>query len=437
MSRLVRSRFSLAEIPDFSYVTYYEETEMNADQDRIVRTLQIGTGLFLVAAVVIMACLKVSVRMRAAGRIRPLESELSIRFDEQLHIENGGRVDEVLVEEGMTVSAGQLLAKLDTREADFLLQCQHHRLRLLSGEISGLETSLLLLRELYQADLAVEEAELLRVDEELEYESQRRLNEMEKAQAKESRAGRYVQRIRHGHSRGAFSDQDLEDAELAFRMSQENTREAELPLSMAVRAVQQYRVQQSKCDFEFRQYALKRQLQAKRLEHKAAETEYQRLELKRSCAFVRAPVDGVVSCVDLKAGQVAAVGAIGISIVQVKGYQFEMNVSGRDAAHIVTGAPVQIELDAFPRHEFGVLIAGIVSSVSADSRVVADGRNGEAVYTVKVRVLQEQFGTGSRSVKVSLGMPGMAEILVEPKKSVLTLLWEQIADPCSRTCISL
>jgi multidrug resistance efflux pump len=259
-------------------------------------------------------------------------------------------------------------------------------------------------------------------------QAQRQLREGEGQQAAEIRLAQIdleqwedkETRARQLAVRGLISAAEQLEVVTQTRKAREKWHQAQLPLDHSP-----VRVLERAVELVQRQYEVERsELVIKRHERQthldAMKVELASLRLQRAQTVVRAPTDGIVTKATVKVGDIMQPGQVGMALVPQRGFAFEAIVPSADVAHLQSGMPVRLKLDAYPYPKYGVA-EGILRFISPDSDVVKDS----AIYTVKIELIQGEIGSDQYPGVVKLGMTGQAEI-VTGKESILSLLVRQL-----------
>lgn len=416
---------------------YRNVFEKDQHISRLVKTMVFAAASIATMAVVLAVFLKINVTVSARnGNVRPYQADTpSEAFDGAVSVELAGRVSEIFVTEGQEVVAGQVLARLDTRVIDIELQQSAQRIESISSDVRELKSSLSILEKEAETSIAVEQAELARIRAQVARDREQRALAVSQARSKVERAQNDADRIDDLFQDGAATEQQLADAHRKLNAVQDTLQNASLQVCDLPVDVQVARLELLEQQNVLQLHELRRELQQRRLSLDVTELDRRKLQLIRDSADIVSPVDGVISRQNLHVGMMVAPGEIELCVASTTGYQLELDVAGRDVAHIRTGMPATVELAPYPRNEYGT-VTGVVSSVSRDSRVVPSSDGTETVYTLKIRLLHDEFGSLGRRGKVGLGMQGAAEVSVA-QKSALTLLWDRLVDSFSSDQFSL
>jgi HlyD family secretion protein len=350
-----------------------------------------------------------------------------------------GIVKDILVREGESVSAGQVLMRTDAllTEADLVaLGTEHTRRRLqlarIDAELSGQGfvgspgTPAVLVQEAqahYQADrgalsaaLAEERSRLAKAEQELAAARQQkeRLETVLPHYLEQDQA--YVRLVQEGFA-GALmgSDKRRERVE----KEQELATQGHLIASARASIVQsQKKLRQIEADHQ-------RSLHAERMEalgqFDRLTQELQKLEHRRQLLELKAPHDGVIK--DLAthtAGTVVQPGTVLASLVpREEKLKVEVWVPNEDIGFVRPGQPVKLKFAPYTFQKYG-MGHGTVEHVSADAQSEEEARDrglqgpGQRPLRYKALVMLEASGLEMNGVSypLAVGMQTTAEILL-------------------------
>lgn len=221
-------------------------------------------------------------------------------FEEQVNAPVATTIQEVLLEAGTEVSAGQLLLRLDRDYVSLQLDGQRDQLAIKENHID-------LLRLEYDRDLR-----------ELGYEADIKALELSAARAELAAAQRLL-------GAGGATEEDVAAAEYRVGITELEARKLDNRLAYAKNSLAGRR----------------RQLQ---LEVGVAEKEVRQLSRKLRETEVRAPRAGVLTWVNPNIGQRVTEGAALARIANLGRYRVEGTASDRYAEQLTVGAPVELRL---------------------------------------------------------------------------------------------
>jgi multidrug resistance efflux pump len=228
------------------------------------------------------------------------------------------------------------------------------------------------------------------------------------------------------------AEEELLKAVNRTRQAKEMLRKAKVPIQQGKIETLQRALNLVEREWDVQRKNLEISRRTKHGQLEAHRLELANLELLRDDAVVRAPADGIVTAVNLRVGDIAEPGEVGVTTVRQRGLEFEVTVANADVALLRPGLPVEIKLDAYDFQRYGVL-TGTLQFVAPDSEVT-EGPNGRqvAIYKAKISLHQEELVRGELRSPVKLGMTGRAEIVTD-RESILLLLAKKIRQSVSLT----
>jgi multidrug resistance efflux pump len=390
-----------------------------------------GTAILLIglltAAVTWMALTEANLVVTGQGRVRPISDSVSSEDDlsQEISSERDGRVVEVNAVVGDEIRAGDVLVRLDTAQLDIQIGKLEQAIRAGREKIEQLERSDGLLTSRYTAARQKAQAELDQAVAEVEDARRRQAADVRLAQIALAAAQDKAQRRRDLAARGVLTKEELNEAETKIREAEEKLRKAQLPLNERKVDVLRRALVLTEREYELEKQKLAVERKTKQDETDAASYDLARLQHEHQQSVIRAPADCIVTKADVKVGDIAKAGKIGITTARQRGFEFEVEVSAANIAHLASGMPVQMKMDAFDYQKYGVL-PGTVRFVAPDSTLKkSDEGKQAAVYNVKVSLQADELRRGDNHGKIKLGMTGKAEIVTD-KESILLILVRKI-----------
>jgi len=366
----------------------------------------------------------------AQGRLVPLS------YVQVVQPADGGIVRDILVREGQTVRAGEVLARMDAAMAEADRRRMERdrdglelQLRRIDAELHNApvqrrpgdpEALWRETREQHRAALdaladalAAERAVLAKTT----HERAAALAQVERLRAvldnarEEEAAWRELQ---HGGYAGRLQAEEKrhrrEEAERALDAQRHTVAAATQAVEHSERRLQQLASGQ------------RVRLTQERTEVRAAldrlTQELAKHGVQQSLLDLRAPQDGVVKELATHTpGAVVAPGAVLMTLVPLgEALRAEVWVSNEDIGFVRPGQPVQLKLAAYPFHKYG-LLAGVVSTVSVDATEASDaggvaaGRRGAIHrYRALVDVERQSLGFEGTELPLTAGMLVDAEM---------------------------
>jgi HlyD family secretion protein len=357
---------------------------------------------------------------------------IEVTDDRQVVLGTGGRVDQVLVEVGDRVQAGDLLIALDTTYLDWAVE---------QAEI-GFEAARIDFEELgdliEESDIEVAKAQLLQAQEDLaevkagptaeelaaaesaaaaawaQYEEIQKeptpaqvnqaLANLRKAEITLQQAQREFDKIAwlpESAATEAADDLqratvDMEAAKAAYEEASKPATEAELQSALSAAQSAQDRLNRlldkpTPADLAAANAnVLAAQTALAKLEEGPKESELRKAELnvrqamialeqarlQRKHAEVQAPMDGVLLSVNLDIGQEASPGTVAATLADTANLRLVVNVEQKDIGKVKTGQPVAVSVFALPEEQF----AGVVDRISP----IANSGTGFVTFPVVI-----------------------------------------------------
>lgn len=362
-----------------------------------------------------------------------------------------GVVKELLVEEGDSVKAGQVLARLDTTIAHAEqagvssdLEMQKLQVRRIEAELSGrpmlsragddvmrtaqVQNQYNAHRKAFMDSLAQERSMLAKIEHERKSASQVLSKLEQTVPMYDKAAASYAKLEKEGFFGGlASADKQREALEKAKDMDAQQSTVAALNATIAA---QQMRISQIQSNY---QSELQKELADVRARIAQLQPTLDKSIYKEGLMELKAPQDGIVK--DLATTTVGAVvqpGSVVLTIVP-KGEQLfaDVAVKNEDVGFVHVGQSVQVKLAAYPFQRHGML-TGKVIHISADATEGPPPSQGAAgkeqppaqglTYKARVRLEQQVLNDAhGNKLTITPGMQIVAEIK-QGKRSVLEYL---------------
>jgi hemolysin D len=404
----------------------------------------------LVSIALTWACLgQLDIHATAPGRIIPGGKTKPVAPSET------GSVAEILVNDGDHVEEGQVLVRLDPVAAEsdstklgrdrLELIVTIARLRaLLDGRSDftlpqGVDAPADLLA-LHRQELRQKLADHRAAVENLEQERHQKESELRAAEADKVRLEQTVPLLEEqAKAKADLSaqgyvtrteylkvQQDFVDRQQALVAAPHKVAEAQSAIAAAGEKLHQLEAQ-------FRTEALGQLADA---EQKAAELtqDLAKADDRRRAFDLTAPVAGVVQqlAVHAKGAVVSVAQPVLMIVPDGEGIAVEAELANKDAGFVHAGQTVEIKVESFPFTRYGTVPGEVVqgSEGEAAQRRAAGangGQGGEAVYSVRIKLLQDKIMADGREVALTPGMGVTAEIKVGRRRVI-----DYILDPVIR-----
>ena len=385
--------------------------------------------------------------VNATGNIEP-ESEVRLNFQQP------GIVAEVFFEEGDTVKKGDVIAKLDTTDFELALAQAQAQLENAKGSLVTAQNSVdnakaaeIIATAGYSrtvsgvrpADVAAAKAALDAAQANLDklvagptgtdlaqVEAQLRNAEaaLRQAQSAYDRANsanpagiggspaalQLEQATNNYNAAKSAYDKVAQGADNAqIKAAQQQVETARANYDKTARPTRDFDVTQAQAQIDQAQLGMKNaQQQVTNAENqiKLAEIAVQQAQRRLDQAQLVSPIDGRLSALNVKAGEVTATTAAApaASVVDASQYHIDITVDEIDIAKVKEAQEVLVTLDSLP----GVEVQGTVKRISPTSRTV----NGVVSYEVRV-------GVDSTNPELRSGMTANASIILDKRDGVL------------------
>lgn len=287
----------------------------------------------------------------------------------------GGRVREILVQEGETVAAGDVLVRMDTQQLDAQLREAQAQLR--RGQIG---------KDVAESGVAQAEAEHSAT---LAVVSQRQ-TELGSAEGRLNRSQQLI-------DRNAVSQQVVDDdrAHVEGARAAVDAAHAQVAAAEAGIATAKARIVDAEATIE------------------AAEAAIERIQADINDSALRSPRDGRVQYLVAQPGEVVAGGGRVLNLIDLDDVYMTVFLPTMEAGRLAIGSEARIMLDTAP----GVAIPAEVSFLSDVAQFTprtvetAEERQG-LMFRVRVRVAPELLQRHADYVKP--GLPGVAYVKTDP-----------------------
>ncbi|MCG9024784.1 HlyD family efflux transporter periplasmic adaptor subunit [Laribacter hongkongensis] len=304
---------------------------------------------------------------RGNGRIEATEVDVAAK--------SGGRVAEILVNEGDFVQAGQLVARMD--QASLAAQLTQAQAQLANARSS---------RETMLAQVAQREADVV----------------MAEAVLVQRRAELDVSGKTHARSKALLADratsaQQVDDDAARLRNAEANVAVAKAQIAAARAALQAARAQvvQAQAGID------------------AAEAVVKRLEIDLADGDLHAPRAGRVQYRIVQPGEVIAGGGKVVSLADIADVYMTFFLPEQAAGKVGLGSDVHIVLDAAPQYVLPARVSYVASVAQFTPKSVeTQDERQKMVFRVKARLDPALLKKYAEHVKT--GLPGMAYVRLDP-----------------------
>ncbi len=306
----------------------------------------------------------------ASGKIFP-EKEVKISSDVS------GEIVELFVEEGDSVKAGQVLARIDPETY-----------------VSAVERA--------QASVNGAQSELARSRSSVETA----LAQIEQIRAQAENARKIHERNKKLRQDGVISAQDFENSEANVSQLEANLRSAEASHRAAQQAVK---------SSEFN------------VASSVASLKEIRTSLSRTT--ITAPTDGIISQLNVEAGElvVGTIQMTGTEMMRLANFssmEVQVEVSENDILRVTVGDTADIEVDAYLDKKFKGIVTEMASSAANTSGTQGIQLTSDQVtnFIVKIRILPESYAhLSDQRMPFRPGMSATVDINTHTEKKALSI----------------
>jgi adhesin transport system membrane fusion protein len=418
-----------AGVLDLSDCTEFRQA-LIARPPAVVHGAALLLALLLGTALAWSAWTRADLVVRAPGRVRPVTPPVKVfnpARGDSLSGTAGGRVVEALARPGDRVRQGDVLVRLDAGRLDNEIARRQALIRAGEEEAARLDAMGATLDRQLEAARAKAEADLAEAREAVREAADRRAAEVRLAEIALASAEQQEAVARRLAERGASTAEELNRAGAAAREARERLGRARMPTRESGIVVARRALELVEQDYAVRREDLELRRRAKGGEVESARLELANLELERQQSVIRAPLTGVVTSGEVKAGDVLEPGRPLMEMAREAEFVFEAAVRSEEIGDVRVGMPARIKLDAYDYQRYGTL-GGTVRYISPDSGV-PEGQ-AAALYVVRIAVPRPEVGRGEYRGTARLGMAGQVEI-VTGRESLLSLLTRRIRQTIS------
>ena len=304
----------------------------------------------------------------ASGKIFP-EKEIKISSDVS------GEIVELFVEEGDSVKAGQILAKIDP-------EAYVSAVERANASVSGAKS------EVSRSKSAIENstAQIEQIKSQLE--NTRRIHERNKKLKAD----------------GVISAQDFENSEATLTQLEANLRSAEAT----------YRASQQAA-------------QSAQFNVASAEASLKEIKTSLSRTTITAPTAGIISKLNVEQGErvVGTIQMTGTEMMRIANFnsmEVQVEVSENDILRVSLGDTATIEVDAYLNEKFKGVVTEMASSAANTGATQALTSDQVTNFIVKIRILQESYSAlHDKKMPFRPGMSATVDINTNTEKDIISI----------------
>ncbi|BDD89262.1 HlyD family secretion protein [Desulfofustis limnaeus] len=304
------------------------------------------------------------------GRIEAVEVDIAAK--------SAGRIEEILVDEGDFVTAGQILARMNTQQ--------------LEAQRRGAEA------QLQQAQFAVETARS-QVNQKLS-EKEAATAQLVQRQAELEALRRRLHRFEVLVKTEAVAVQELDDVRARFLSGQAAVGAAEAQIAATEAAV----------------ITARSQLLGSQSAITAAQASIERLQIDIEECLLKAPCDGRVQYRVAQPGEILAGGGRILNLVNLGDVYMTFFLPTAAAGKIKLGSEVRLVLDAAPQFVIPARISFVADVAQFTPKTVETASEREKLmFRVKARIDPDLLK--SNITRVKTGLPGMAYVRLDQNRA--------------------
>ncbi|MEO1400795.1 MAG: HlyD family efflux transporter periplasmic adaptor subunit [Cyanobacteria bacterium J06635_1] len=343
-----------------------------------------------------------------------------------------GEVAKLRVKEGDYVQRGDVLVELetDTVKAEVIrlqqsLDTYRQKLAQVNGLMTQAKIELTTRQQIANTNIEAQKAAFNQLQAEANMQHQLLSSLSTETPLYQER----VDRFSDLEAEGAISKEYLFDVEQAAREQARTLTQAQGQLQQTLERGAQLKAELAQKHLEKQSLELETvknlqqlQIEAEDLRGNIAETQtlLKEAKLRLSQRFLRAPVDGVISRLNItNSGEVLQPGYTAAEIAPSDApLVLSAMVPSQEAGLIEVGMETQIKLDAFPYQDYGVL-SGEIMTISPDAEVSEELGNG---YRVEIALERDHVIHENTPVQLQAGQLAHADVIVGRRKIIDILL---------------
>ncbi|TWU21448.1 putative multidrug resistance protein EmrK [Novipirellula galeiformis] len=298
--------------------------------------------------------------VQANGRIEGDHVTVASKF--------AGKINEILVREGESVEAGQVLARLSSEQVKAKLRQAEQAIEAARAQHRAAQSGLELLKQ--EVPLMIDTAQAS-----LEHAKA----VVAKAQAAEQQSARDASRFSDLASRGTIDKRKGEEAQLAWTVAKNDVRVAETALTRAEKQLAEANLGSR------RVHAKAQELEALAAQVAGAEAVRDEAQSVLDDLTITAPAAGVITTRVVDAGEIVAAGSPLFDLVNLDRLYLKVYVPEIEIGHVRLDLPARIHTDAFPDNPFPATVRYVSSRAEfTPKEVQTTDERVKLVYAVKL-----------------------------------------------------
>ncbi|WP_299488845.1 ABC exporter membrane fusion protein [Acaryochloris sp. IP29b_bin.137] len=297
----------------------------------------------------------------ALGRLEPQGELMQLSAPSSVE---GNRIAQLLVKEGETVSAGQVIAILDSRDrlqADLLTA--QEQVRVAEAELARIKAGA------KQGEIAAQKAEIARLDAQRQGEMTAQSATVARQRAEVDNAQAEFDRYQSLYQKGAISASERDQKQLVLQTAQRRLQEAQA-VANRLRAVQSPELISARARLNQISEVRPVDVQVAQANINQARASVKQAQARLDQAYVKAPQTGVVLDIYTHPGEVVGTDGI-LELGQTQQMYAVAEVYQSDVHKIKTGQTAKVSSDALPQTLTGT-VARISTKVRRQSIINTD-----------------------------------------------------------------
>jgi len=302
------------------------------------------------------------------GRIEATEIDVAAR--------SSGRIEEIFVNEGELVTAGQVVAKMDTDVLEAQLRQAKAQLRKAQNAVATARS------QVAQRESEQAAAQALVAQREAE------LNAAQRRAARTSELA----------ETGAVSRQEAEDDRARVQSYAAAVSAAKAQVAAAEAAIVTVRTQVLEAESAV----------------EAAEATVERIEADIADSTLRAPRDGRVQYLVARPGEVVGAGGRVLNLVDLTDVYMTFFLPTAQAGRVALGSEVRLVLDAAPQYVIPAEVTFVADVAQfTPKEVETESERQKLMFRIQAHIPPDLLRRHIRKVKT--GLPGMAYVKLDPQ----------------------
>ncbi|AFZ43300.1 secretion protein HlyD family protein [Halothece sp. PCC 7418] len=336
-----------------------------------------------------------------------------------------GRIKQLLIEEGDTVAAGEVLASLDAEELKQEINKIEQRLETYQNQLQQQQNLLQVKKiealngeEIANSDLKVQSVVIANAQEQLMSKTQ----QLAALQQEVNQNKQRLERLQPLEKSGAISQEYVFQAQQALQDSKMKVLQLQSEINATRKEAERLEVELAQKDQQKTRTQLEAEQQIKQLEINIEELQGKIIETKNELAiaknqeqetFLQSPVDGTVLSLNLQnIGQVLQPGQT-IAEIAPKDSPLVLDamIANQEAGFLEKNMDVNIKFDAYPYQDYGV-VEGKVLSISPTSKTTEKG----TFYQVEIALDRNYIQHNQQTIQFQPGQSASAEIVTRRRR---------------------